>query len=44
MFVDSDDYLQTDMCEQLMSAIKMTNADIAVCKIRKTRRITCSSK
>ena len=31
MFVDSDDYLQTDMCERLMSEIKMTNADIAVC-------------
>ncbi len=31
MFVDSDDYLRIDMCEQLMSAIKMTNADIAVC-------------
>lgn len=31
MFVDSDDWLDLDMCEQLMNAITLYNVDMAMC-------------
>lgn len=31
MFVDSDDYLECNMCEELLAAIRKENSDIAVC-------------
>ena len=33
MFVDSDDYIQNNMVETLYSAVKSTNADLALCDI-----------
>lgn len=30
-FVDSDDYLEPDMCESLLTAVKQNRADMAVC-------------
>lgn len=32
LFVDSDDYLQKEMCESLCDMLKSTNADMSVCK------------
>lgn len=31
MFVDGDDYISADMCEQLVTALEMSQADIAIC-------------
>lgn len=33
-FVDSDDYIQTDMLEKLLAALMRTNSDIAACGIQ----------
>lgn len=39
MFLDSDDYLEPDMCEIMYNIAKENNADVAECSIRKFNEI-----